>query len=155
MKQVLFWKPENENGYLSNFYKCCFVDELNNRYNCNEQYFMKKKQEMFDSCNNNLSKQIMNERNPQKIKNLGRMVNHFNQIKWDKNKEQIMKDGLYLKFSQNEILKIKLLQTYPDRLIENSPFDSIWGIGSDSKGKNLLDKALANTRQKLIYDSKQ
>lgn len=90
---------------------------------------MKKKQEMFDSCNNNLFKQIMNERNPQKIKNLGRMVNHFNQIKWDKNKEH--------------------------RLIENSPFDSIWGIGSDGKGKNLLGKALANTRQRLIYDSKQ
>ena len=40
-----------------------------------------------------------------------------------------MKEGLVLKFSQDEDLKEYLLNTKDKILVEASPYDSIWGIG--------------------------
>jgi predicted NAD-dependent protein-ADP-ribosyltransferase YbiA (DUF1768 family) len=40
-----------------------------------------------------------------------------------------MKNGLRLKFAQNQIIKNKLLDTFPKNLYEASPYDNIWGTG--------------------------
>ena len=66
----------------------------------------------------------------------------------------------YLKFSQNEIFKQKLLETGNRILVEASPVDKIWGVGLDEndenildeskwKGQNLLGKALMEVRKML------
>lgn len=68
--------------------------------------------------------------------------------------------GNLLKFSQNEELKQKLLDTENKILVEASPYDKIWGIGlsvSDKdfynpilwKGENLLGKILMKVRNTL------
>lgn len=71
-----------------------------------------------------------------------------------------MKQGNFLKFSQNEKFKEFLLSTADRILVEASPYDKIWGIGmletdpkandpSQWNGENLLGFALMEVRDLL------
>jgi hypothetical protein len=151
---IFFW-----GGFLSNFYPASFtVDNI--AYNCSEQYFMKKKQETFDSSNDYLATNILKETNPKYIKNYGRKVKNFDEKKWSEVRYDIMKKGVYEKFSQNKQLKDLLLNTNDKTLVEASPFDKIWGIGLNEDnakvthpckwtGLNLLGKILMEVRSEL------
>lgn len=69
-----------------------------------------------------------------------------------------MEEGNYLKFTQNESLRKRLLETGDRELAEASSFDRVWGIGysageaakapRDSWGQNLLGKALVRVRER-------
>jgi len=70
----------------------------------------------------------------------------------------IVFNGAFLKFSQNEDLKKKLLNTGNKTLVEASKWDKIWEIGISKKdalagkkwkGMNLLGKTLMNVRNNL------
>jgi ribA/ribD-fused uncharacterized protein len=157
MEYLFFWGETNTNGFLSNFYPSVFTID-NKKYICSEQYFMKKKQELFDPLNINLATKIMNETNPKNIKKYGRQVKNFSEDIWNKNKYKFMYEGVYEKFYQNQELKTKLLQTENKFLVEASPYDNIWGIGFNKSealknknnwGQNLLGKILNEVREKL------
>ena len=157
-EKIYFWGMKNVHGYMSNFYPCKFI-ENGITFNCNEQYFMFYKLLQFDKDNIELKNKILIETSPKKIKKYGRQVKNFNQQVWDSVKYNIMKNGLILKFSQNEDLKKKLLDTGNSNIYEASIFDKIWGIGlsearakniDESKyGQNLLGKALVEVRTQL------
>ncbi len=156
--KILFYSTNNEFGYMSNFFKSKFTDNTNN-YICNEQYFMKKKQELFDKDNIVLANKILESNSPTEIKKFGRQVKNYNELVWDKERYEIMKTGLRLKFNQNQTIKQKLINTYPKNLYEASAYDAIWGTGYDAEntlkfqnklGKNLLGKALEEIRQELM-----
>ncbi len=151
---IFFWGT-----YMSNFYTAKFVVD-GVQYNCSEQYFMKKKQEMFDSTNTELANLILNETDPKKIKKYGRQVKNFDKDKWDQHRYEIMKRGVYEKFNQNDAIKYMLKSTETKTLVEASPRDCIWGIGLGEvrarvthptkwRGKNLLGKVLMEVRQQL------
>jgi len=154
---IYFYSHKNKYGYLSNFYSCVF-EEDDVKFNCSEQYFMYRKCVLFDSKNTCLITSILNNADPKKIKACGRQVKNFNQCEWDDVKYEIMTDALDLKFSQNENLLKQLLDTYPKKLYEASPVDSIWGIGLSDKqavntdkseyGQNLLGRALMKIRRR-------
>lgn len=171
---VFFWgnsskKNKIDKEVFSNFYKCYFIDNDNITYNCSEQYFMTKKAQLFlkesPINNQNIINEILSCNNPKKIKELGRKVKGFDQCIWDNNCYKIMFDGCKLKFSQNKILYDVLLDTYPNTLVEASPYDKIWGIGLNEynakkispeewPGKNLLGKILTELRNELILIAK-
>lgn len=145
---------------FSNFYLCSFVDPATDfTYHSSEQYFMKKKQELFDSENSELAQRIMDSATPAAVKKLGRQVGGFDQALWDEHKLQIMIDGLLLKFGQNIILRVLLLSTNDAQIFEASPSDRIWGIGysvteapeidRSMYGENLLGIALMEVRSIL------
>lgn len=101
---------------------------------------------------------IMNEPDPFLQKVLGRKVPNFNEQLWEVHRYAIVKSGTYLKYTQNEALKKKLLETGDRELIEASPIDRIWGIGFSTEkavenkhrwGLNLLGKALMEVREIL------
>lgn len=159
MEKILigFWKPRETYGFLSQWYKSNFIDDDGTTYNCAEQYMMAQKALLFGD--NEIFCKIMNETNPYNIKNLGKLVRNFNDETWNKNKFDIVYNGNLLKFSQNEELKQKLLDTENKILVEASPYDKIWGIGlsvSDKdfynpilwKGENLLGKILMKVRNR-------
>lgn len=70
---------------------------------------------------------------------------------WENLKDQIMFEIVYCKFSQNLRLKEILLNTGDQILVENSPRDNYWGIGSEGNGQNKLGKILMYVR-KLLMD---
>lgn len=156
---IYFYGVKDEYGYLSNFYKCNFIDEYNNHFCCSEQYFMYQKALLFEPENIELHKQILHETNPTIIKKLGRNIENYNENIWNEERYNKMKDSLRLKFSQNNNLKIKLINTGNKILYEASKYDKIWGIGYCANeainkniklyGKNLLGKCLMEIRNEL------
>lgn len=161
--KILFYSHCGTYGYMSNFYPSKFLDN-NVEYNCSEQYFMKKKQELFDPNNITLANKILANNNPVEIKKFGRQVKNYDENIWNNMRYDIMKNGLRLKFIQNNDIKQKLINTNPKRLYEASPYDKIWGTGYKAidtqyfieqneeykLGTNLLGKALEEIRNELL-----
>ena len=67
---------------------------------------------------------------------------------WEIKKIEVMKEGLFLKFKQNNELKSALLKTEYALLIEDSPTDMFWG-GKLEGSKNMLGKLLMEVREEL------
>ena len=95
------------------------------------------------------------------IKALGKKVKNYDDKIWIENRERIVEEGNFAKFSQNADLKEALLATKGTTLVEASPYDTIWGIGlkeDDARAKNvatwrglnLLGKILTNIRDYRI-----
>lgn len=158
MQVVCFHNPNEENGYLSNWYLSSFtVDGIT--YSSMEQYMMYQKAVCFhDSA---IAKQILATNDVAQIKAYGRLVKDYNDNHWNGVRQIIIYEGLYAKFSQNPDLKQQLLQTGHSLLAECAVRDQIWGIGLSMhdpdrldrnkwKGQNLLGYALMMVRQKLI-----
>ena len=157
---VYFWKPTktSNHGCFSNWWYCKFKDSKGFLYQNTEQYMMAKKAELFGD--NETFIQIMSNPNPKSCKNLGRRVKGFDNSIWDNYKYQIVFEGCLLKFSQNPLLREKLLLTGTQLLVEASPYDKIWGIGLTEEqakqtnpslwpGQNLLGKCLMEVRSRL------
>lgn len=150
-KIIGFWKPQEKYGFLSQWYKCTFTDDEGREYNCAEQYMMAQKALLFKD--EDILLDIMYENNPSNIKKYGRRIKNFNSDVWDANKYNIVHKGNELKFTQNPRLLKKLVSTGDAILVEASPYDNIWGIGttnySDKNkwcGENLLGKILMEVR---------
>lgn len=162
---VFFWKcPKVQPNYIGKYIFSQWFT-LNNMFKEGEQFFSSTEQYMmfhkavlFDDVN--IAAEIMKLNNPRKIKALGRKVMNYKESEWDKIRYDVVVNGNYLKFSQNEILKDYLLSTGDKTIVEASPDDDIWGIGLKEnhpnalhiekwKGKNLLGYALMEVRDKL------
>jgi len=156
-KVIGFHNPDEEFGFMSNWsMEDFFID--GRKYICVEQYMMYQKACLFnDSISAN---KILVAATPAEMKELGRNVLNFNKDIWDKNKYNIVFTAVYAKFSQNEELKKKLLETGDATLAEAALHDKIWGIGlrmgdpkiqnpTEWNGENLLGRALMETREQL------
>lgn len=86
----------------------------------------------------------MGASSPKEQKEIGRRVNGFQQslyvylleeitdmirFRWDIPSHKVMRDGLLMKFGQNEELRKALLETGGATMVEASPYDCRWGIG--------------------------
>eukprot|EP01129_Flabellula_baltica_P014792 TRINITY_DN7197_c0_g1_i1.p1 TRINITY_DN7197_c0_g1~~TRINITY_DN7197_c0_g1_i1.p1 ORF type:complete len:163 (+),score=39.29 TRINITY_DN7197_c0_g1_i1:62-550(+) len=159
MKRVLpFYREDQPNGYLSQWYMVTMQDHNGVEYTCCEQYMMYQKALLFDD--EEIAALILNTSSPKKMKALGRKVKGFNQEIWEAHRSSIVEQGNYLKFSQNEELKDLIKSTGDAILVEASPRDRIWGIGlgvNDPNihnpdlwiGLNLLGDALMSVRERL------
>ncbi|GAB1733491.1 hypothetical protein NU195Hw_g629t1 [Hortaea werneckii] len=108
----------------------------------------------------NLPNRILSQSKPGRQKSLARSVKFSPaQFKeWERIKFDVVLEGSYLKFTQNQELKAKLLATGDRELVEASPTDRTWGIGFAAEfaeswredwGSNLLGKALVSVRESL------
>ena len=158
MNVIGFWKAKDEYGEFCNWYGAKFVYE-GIEFKNTEQAFMYLKAKLFNDTK--IMEQILKNSNPRICKNLGRAVKPFDSNVFDNHKYQFMVEVLYAKFSQNEHLKEKLINTGDALLVEASPLDKIWGIGMSIehpdfndptkwKGTNLLGKALMEVRAQLV-----
>ena len=106
------------------------------------------------------AEQILAEKNPARQKQLGREVRDYQHELWAQHRFGIVWYGNYLKFSQHEDLRKRLLATGDKIIAEASPVDLVWGVGFDAeddrildtrnwRGKNLLGKVLMSLRDGL------
>lgn len=115
------------NHPFSNVYPASF-EIGGNQFSCSEQYVMYRKAVLFgDNIN---AQRILDayKAHPKVFKDLGRQVKGFTMRKWIDNRDAIMYDALYHKFTQNPKLLTQLIDTKHAVLVETSPFDAIWGI---------------------------
>lgn len=71
---------------------------------------------------------------------------------WEKVKDDVMREAVRAKFTQNEHLKKTLLSTGDAALVEHTVNDSYWGDGGNGKGKNMLGKILMEIREEIKND---
>lgn len=157
MEIVCFHNPDEENGYLSNWYQSEFiVDHI--KFSSMEQFMMYKKAITFQD--HVIAKEILQTKDVAKIKQLGRQVSNYNDHMWNGIRQIVVYEGLVAKFSQNEELKDQLKGTCKAILAECAVKDQIWGIGlsmkdpkrldiTEWKGQNLLGYTLMEVRKRV------
>lgn len=129
-----------KNYFLSNFY-IAPVEYKGIHYTNNEAAFQAQKvldrgiQEKFSHLD------------PSSAKSKGRHVRLRSD--WEKVKDQIMYEVCQAKFTQNEELKERLIQTGEAELVEGNTWgDSYWGVCRGT-GKNKLGKILMRIREEI------
>ena len=133
-----FHNPDEENGYLSNWYLSEFkVDSI--QFSSMEQYMMYKKAIIFEDTE--IAKKILKTKDVSGIKALEMQVSNYNDTYWNGVRQIVVYKGLLAKFSQNDDLKKRLLNTGNDIPAECAVQDKIRGIGLSMKDTNRWDMA--------------
>lgn len=159
---IFFWSGRKSKKVTKNcfsqWYPSKFVVE-GKEYLFAEQFMMARKAELFKDIET--FGKIMTASDPRTIKKLGREVKNFDPVKWNENKFEIVVQGNFAKFTQDNDLQEFLISTGNKILVEASPYDKIWGIGMDEKspyvifpdkwkGQNLLGFALMKVRTMIL-----
>lgn len=138
MNVICFHNPDEENGYLSNWYRSEFtVDGVS--FSSMEQFMMYRKAMCFGDMK--IAEKIMKTEDVAEIKALGRQVSGYDDHLWNGVRQLIVYEGLIAKFTQNEALKVKLKSTGDSVLAECAVKDTIWGIGLSMKDSDRYDRA--------------
>ena len=148
MNVVCFHNPNEENGYLSNWYPSAFTVD-GTPFSSMEQFMMYRKAICFQD--EPVAAEILAADNVAEIKALGRKVSNYDENNWNGVRQIVVYEGLLAKFSQNENLKEKLKATGNAILAECAVKDRIWGIGLSMKDPNRLDKSKWNGQNLLGY----
>lgn len=157
MKVICFHNPDEENGFLSNWYLSGFSIGGTD-FSSMEQFMMYQKAVCFHD--NVIAEQILTTQDVARIKELGRLVSGYNESIWNGIRQIIVYEGLLAKFSQNDSLRKKLKATQDAILVECAVKDCIWGIGRSMndpqrmnpeqwKGQNLLGYTLMVVRKRV------
>ena len=150
---------------LSNWYRDSFLMYLDHGhrkellFNCSEQAMMYIKSYIFKDIR--VADEIKRTPyNPNRYKSLGRQVSNYDEEVWNSVRYKVMKNILWQKFGQNPEIRNYLISTKGKKLVECNPYDLIWGAGlslddnfqfeSNWRGKNLLGKALMETRKSFV-----
>lgn len=129
LKYVTFWHEGSNypNHVFSQWYEGVHFAVNGRTYITAEQYMMSEKALLFqDVYHYSL---IMEEASPKKCKDLGRLVQGFDEEKWDKALREIIFHGNLAKFQSDIELVAALLDTENAILVEASPYDGIYGAG--------------------------
>ena len=145
---ICFHNPEEENGYLSNWYLSEFT--VNGvTFSSMEQYMMYQKALYFHD--EGTASQILATNDVARIKSLGRSVANYNESDWNGVRQIVVYEGLLAKFRQNEDLKAKLKETGESLLAECAVKDCIWGIGLSMKDPDRLEQSKWRGQNLLGY----
>lgn len=141
---------QGEYAYLSNFYYAPMQVGAD-LYPTVEHFFQACK--TLDAAKR---EQIRHATTPNMAKSLGRSV--ILRPDWEEVKNQIMWNGLAIKFTTHDELRQKLCATYPNDLLEgNSWHDNFWGICFCARcpwqGRNRLGKLLVAVREELLNET--
>ena len=157
MKIICFHNPDEENGYLSNWYLSPF-SAGGVCFSSMEQYMMYRKARCF--CDDDAAAEILHTEDVAQIKGMGRRVCGYDERVWNGVRQLVVYEGLLAKFGQNEELRRALAATGAALLAECAVKDTIWGIGlamndpdrldpAKWRGQNLLGFALMMVREQL------
>ena len=95
MKILCFHNPDEENGYLSNWYLSEF-NVSNITFSSMEQFMMYQKAMCF--CDQTIAKKILTTHDVAQIKKFGRQVSNYNENRWNGIRQIVVYEGLLAKF---------------------------------------------------------
>lgn len=131
MEIICFHNPDEENGYLSNWYESKFiVDHV--KFSSMEQFMMYQKAITFQD--QTIAKEILQIKDSAKIKLMGRQVRNYNDHIWNGIRQIVVYEGLIAKFSQNEELKTI-------KRNKNSNFSGMCGKGSNMGNRIIYERS--------------
>lgn len=148
MNIICFHNPDEDNGYLSNWYPSHFTAN-GAAFSSMEQFMMYRKAICFND--EAAAVQILSTSDAAGIKALGRQVANYDESMWNGIRQIVVYEGLMAKFSQNDGLKAKLKATGNAVLAVCAVKDRIWGIGLSMKDPDRLNKSKWNGQNLLGY----
>ena len=86
---------------------------------------------------------------PKAAARLGRKRDFPLRSDWEMVKDDVMRKALLCKFKTHADIRVILLATGDEEIIENAPHDYYWGCGTDGSGRNMLGYLLMQVRQIL------
>lgn len=140
---INFYKTRDPFGFFSNFsrHPVKLKDKV---WPTSEHYFQAQK--FVETYH---EEEVRLAASPRDAADMGRDRNRPLRADWEVVKDDVMRDAVFAKFSQDKTLRKELLATEDAILVEHTENDSYWGDGGDGSGKNMLGKILMETREKL------
>jgi ribA/ribD-fused uncharacterized protein len=133
---------------FSNFYRRPFVVKKVNFFH-REGFIMFCKAMLFGD--RFAAEKILTAYRPIDAKELGRMVQGFDQRMWESKVEGYAVEGCIAQFGQHPDMLSHLMRTGDRELVEASPTDRIWGIGMAADNPRIMERALwGNNKQGRI-----
>ncbi|KAI0538032.1 hypothetical protein GGR58DRAFT_513404 [Xylaria digitata] len=150
---IYFWRPQEvETGYLSQWYAHPFRDRTDKSkiYPTAEHYMMHHKALLFGDAE--IAATILEATSPRDVRNLGRAVRGFDQGVWERERERIVTEGNWCKFS------LPVLEDAPGRKAEEEPWLRTWKLGNDDaahtmQAPSFRDVLLATGTRELVEAS--
>ena len=139
--KVSFYSTSDEYGEFSNFapYPISIDGEI---WNTSEHYFQAQKFE-----NKAYQVKIRKANSPMLAARLGRDRKQKLRKNWESVKVGVMRAAVLAKFTQHKDLRMLLLSTGDEKLVEHTQNDDYWGDGGDGSGKNMLGRILMQVRE--------
>lgn len=145
---IYFGSCKQVYGFLNHMFVSFFKDpEIPNvTFNSVEQYMAYQKIILFDPDNQFLLQEVLNEINPKLISSYfkayfkntsSKMLNEWDSVKYD-----IVFKANLLKFSQNESLKIKLINASHKNIYAAFKSNKYWGIGYSPDEAFFVNKSM-------------
>lgn len=153
-KFTFFWTIKD---VFSNLYPAKFIyREI--EFNCTEQFITYAKAKTFND--EKIAEKVLLAQDPKIHKDLGNLINNYNEDVWKKKEEKVVYLASYEKFKQNPLLLEKLLETENTVLVDASISDHECGIGmrdndigiddpANWKGLNRFGVILTQVRESL------
>lgn len=143
MKRILFYRLNEPFGEFSNFSPHPF-ELKGKRWPTSEHYFQGQK-----FAGTEHEEEIRLAKSPMIAARMGRSRQRPLGAGWEAVKDEIMREALRAKFTQNPQLRSLLLGTESAVLVEHTTNDFYWGNNGDGSGKNRLGELLMELREEL------
>ena len=143
MKEIKFYKVNDDYGFMSNFAPYPFSDG-GKIWPTSEHYFQAQK-----FLVPQIQEKIRQIVSPMDAALEGRNRQNPLRPDWEEVKDKVMLQALRMKFSQNPEIAKELLATGDAIIIEHTRNDAYWADGGDGSGKNKLGLLLMQVREEL------
>jgi hypothetical protein len=144
---IYFYKTHEPYGCFSNFSAHGFIlDDV--WWPTSEHYFQAQK-----FVGTSYAERIQQARSPKEAADLGRLRTFPLRADWEQVKDEVMRQAVLRKFETHADIRVLLLATGDEEIIENALTDAYWGCGADGKGRNMLGQILMQVRQILRTSS--
>lgn len=140
---IKFYTTTGEYGCFSNFSRHS-VKLDGKSWPTSEHYFQAQK-----FLDEGLKSKVRNAKTPSMAASIGRDRSLPLRKDWESIKLDVMRKVIRAKFTQHEDLKLTLLNTGNEELIEHTVNDKFWADGGDGKGLNWLGKILMEIREEI------
>jgi ribA/ribD-fused uncharacterized protein len=143
---IYFYKVDDPYGCFSNFsphpIQCLGLDWLTV-----EHYYQAQK--FVNTQDQEIIELIRQAKTPKAAAALGRDPRRQIRLDWENVKQQVMREGVFIKFLTYPEIQEILLNTGEELIVEKSTTDYYWGCGQDGTGLNQLGKILMEVRETI------